>query len=41
MIPLPTLLLVLAADSSLAVIPLPVHVTRGTGAFVVTGRRWS
>ena len=37
MITLPTLLLVLAADSSVAVIPHPVHVTRGTGAFVVTG----
>jgi len=37
MITLPTLLLVLAADSAISVIPRPVHVTPGPGAFVVTG----
>src|SRR5439155_123513 len=37
MIPLPTLLLVLAADSGVAVIPRPAHVAPGSGAFVVTG----
>src|SRR5256886_8174940 len=37
MITLPTLLLVLAADSGVAVIPRPAHVTPGSGAFVVTG----
>jgi len=37
MITLPTLLLVLAADSGVAVIPRPAHVAPGSGAFVVTG----
>src|SRR3989441_8550429 len=37
MITLPTLLLVLAGDSGVAVIPRPAHVTPGSGAFVVTG----
>ena len=37
MITLPTVLLVLAADSGVAVIPRPAHVTPGSGAFVVTG----
>src|SRR5256886_6231690 len=35
MITLPTLLLVLAADSGVAVIPRPAHVAPGSGAFVV------
>src|SRR2546430_15721392 len=37
MITLPTLLLVLAADSGVAVIPRPAHVTPGSGAVVVSG----
>src|SRR3989441_1389486 len=37
MITLPTLLLVLAADSGVNVIPRPAHLTPGSGAFVVTG----
>src|SRR2546428_11294711 len=37
MITLPTLLLVLAADSGVAVIPRPAHITPRPGSFTLTG----